>query len=258
MIVRYQIVVIQSCLQLMENAELVIGRIIAESKKNNGEIADGAVESIVVALQDTLHHLTMTVHITKAMETMNFEPDQEIHVLFHPLVSSYARFTVTCWHDAFHFLQRVCDKGNHCDIENMSIQVDNVLIRLCRSTFGKRTTLSCLPNAEVEDDIIALSVLHAMNSHGVTGKARFLLNTAADRALFTHNVEDNPRTSGNSLSKRWRHDYDPWLSTRRLAPSYAHDCAFPSTLLQYFWASKIILALIKGPGSKHGPAKRTN
>lgn len=246
LIVRYHVVVIQSSIQVMENAEFVIGRIIAESEKNNGEIVDGAVESMLMGLQDTLRHLTMTVHTTEAMETLGFDPDPEIHVIFHPLVSSYARFTVTCWHDSFRFFQRAWEGGNsHRDIENVSIQVDDVLVRLCRSTFGKGTILSCLPNAGDENEIIAVSLLRAMNSHGVNGKARFLLDVAADRAMFTHNVVgETTRIGGDPQSKRRRHDYDPRLSSESLAPSNTLDGVYPSSNERRGEMTNLILACL--------------
>ncbi|KAL3761856.1 hypothetical protein ACHAWU_009021 [Discostella pseudostelligera] len=224
LIVRYHIAIIQSSLQLMENAELVTSRIIAESQKNNGIIVEGAVENIVVELQDTLRHLIMITHTTEAMEKLNLEPDPGIHVIFHPLVSSYARFTVTCWHDAILFLQRAWERGSsNREIENLSIQVDDILIRLCRSTFGKGTILPCLPNAGDEDDIISVSLLCAMNTRRVTGKARYLLDIASDRAQFTNIVDD----IGEPFSKRRRygHGYDPLLRNNALSlpPTNAHD-----------------------------------
>jgi hypothetical protein len=223
LIVRYHIAIIQSSLQLMENAELITSRIIAESEKNNGIIVEGAVEKIMVELQDTLRHLIMITHTTEAMEKLNLEPDPGIHVIFHPLVSSYARFTVTCWHDAILILQRAWERGSsNREIENMSIQVDDILICLCHGTFGKGTILPCLPNAGDEDDIIAVALLRAMNSRSTTtGKARFLLEIAADRAQFTNTVEDN----GEPFSKRRRygHDYDSLSRSNALSLPNAHD-----------------------------------
>jgi hypothetical protein len=61
-----------------------------------------------------------------------------------------------------------------------------------------------------------------MNSRSTTtGKARFLLEIAADRAQFTNTVEDN----GQPFSKRRRygHGYDPLSRSNALSLPNAHD-----------------------------------
>jgi hypothetical protein len=177
LIVRYHVVSIQSALHLMENSESVICGNITESERNGGVI-EGAPESIVVALKDVVRHMTMVVGTAEAMDKLCLEHNPEIHVIFFPLLSSYARFAVSCFHDALHFLRSACDSTH--DVENVMILADDLLFRLCHVTIGLEALKS--PSYCEGDDVLALSLLRAVTSQCITGRARFLLEIAADRA----------------------------------------------------------------------------
>ena len=196
--VRYHVASIQSALHMIENAESVIDVYITESQRNNG-VVEGAPE-IMVALKEAVRHMTMVVGTTEVMDKLCLGHDPEIHLIFHPLMSSYARFAISCLHDALLFFQSACDSAH--DVENVMILADDLLFRLCRVTIGMEALKS--PSYCEADDVIALSLLRAVNSQCIVGRARFLLDVAADRARV---ADTGAATStGEPIPKRRRRE----------------------------------------------------
>lgn len=201
LIVRYHVAGIQSALHMIENAESVIDGCITESQRNNGAV-DGAPESIMIALKEAVRHMTMVVGTTEVMDKLCIEHDPEIHIIFQPLMSSYARFAISCLHDALLFFQSACD-GTH-DVENVMILADDLLFRLCRVTMGMEALKS--PSYREADDVLALSLLRAVNSQCIVGRARFLLDVAADRARVASNTGVVATSTGEPIPKRRRRE----------------------------------------------------
>ena len=180
MIIRLHVVSIQSALHIIENAESVIRRNITQSEDNDN-IANGAPESIMVVMRNAVRYITMEVNIAEMMDRLGLEQDPEVHVIFQPLLTLIARFTVSCLHDALHFLRDACDSTQ--EVENVTMLADDLQWRLCRVTIGQQV-LNDLSWHEA-DDVLALSLLRAINSPSFVGKTKFLLDIAANRAQAT-------------------------------------------------------------------------
>lgn len=181
MILRLHVVCIQSTLHIIENAESVIRRNITQSEDNdNDNIANGAPESIMVVMRNAVRHIMMEVNIAEMMDRLGLETP-EVHVIFQLLLALLARFTVSCLHDALHFLRDACDSTQ--DVENVTMLADDLQLRLCRVTIGQQA-LNDLSWHEA-DNVLALSLLRAINSPSFVGKSKFLLDIAANRAQAT-------------------------------------------------------------------------
>jgi len=180
LVVRYHIGSIQTALQLIENAELTIFDAHAETK-NNDAIDDSTLQSVVITVKDTIRHMTMAVTTTEVMEKLSLEHDPEIHLIFHPLIISYTRFVVSFLHDAILLLRRAYESTH--DGEEISILADDLLFRLCRVALGREFLKGGSADATdgEEEEVVAVSLLRAMNSQCITGTARFLLDIAAER-----------------------------------------------------------------------------
>lgn len=196
MILRLHLVSIQLSLHIIENAESVISRNITQSEDNDN--INGAPESIMVVMRNAVRHMTMGVNIAEMMDRLGLEQNPEVHVIFKPLLALIARFTVSCLHDALHFLRDACDSTQ--DVENVTMLADALQWRLCRVTIGQQV-LNDLSWHEA-DDVLALSLLRAINSPSFVGKAAFLLDIAANRAQATDiRVVTSP---GEFIAKRRR------------------------------------------------------
>jgi hypothetical protein len=199
LILRYHVISIQSALHMIENAESVIGGYITESQRDIGVVA-GAPENIMVALKEAVRHMTMVVGTTEVMDKLCLEHDPEIHRIFQPLMSSYATFAVSCLHDALLFFQSAWDSTHH--VENVMILADDLLFRLCRVTIGMGALKN--PSYCEADEVLALSLLRAVNSNCIVGRARFLLDVASDRARFAN--AGGRISTGEPIPKRRRGD----------------------------------------------------
>ena len=104
LVVRYHVESIRKASQSTENAETVIGAAIAESEENNC-VDNNVLESVAIALQDTVRHVNMAVTATEVVEKLGLEQDPDIRVIFHPLILSYTRFVASFSNDAILFLR---------------------------------------------------------------------------------------------------------------------------------------------------------
>ena len=175
LVVRYHVESIRKASQSTENAETVIGAAIAESEENNC-VDNNVLESVAIALQDTVRHVNMAVTATEVVEKLGLEQDPDIRVIFHPLILSYTRFVASFSNDAILFL-RGARRSAH-EGEETSVLSDDLLFGLC----------------------VAIGLLRAAGSRCIAGRARFLLDLAADRARGTD--DEDP------LPKRRRHGSD--------------------------------------------------
>ena len=181
LVVRYHVGSIQSTLQLIENAESAISHVISASEQNSGvEVSGTTLESIITALQDVTRHMAMVVATTEVMDKLSLQHDPEIHTIFHPLMASYARFTASYLHDAMQFLRETCDSAH--EYEETSILADHLLFRICRVSLGVEFLKSLIASTGDEEEVLAIALLRASSSQCIAGKARFLLEIAADRA----------------------------------------------------------------------------
>ena len=178
LLVRYHVASIQSTMQLIDNAESVIRTTIAESETEGG-VDGSALKGLVVILQDTIRHVTMVATTTEVIDNLSFDYDPEIRAIFYPLISSYARFTVSSLHNAILLLRGACDNAN--EVEDMAILADDLLYRLCRVSIGIEYLKYPSIKGGDGEEVLAMSLLRAMNSQLITGKARFLLDIASNR-----------------------------------------------------------------------------
>jgi hypothetical protein len=101
-------------------------------------------------------------------------------------------------HDAFLFSRSAYDGTR--DVENVTILADNLLFRLCRVAVGMEALKS--PSFREADDVLALTLLRAVNYPCIAGGAGFLLDVAADRARVADS--DVATSAGEPIPKRRR------------------------------------------------------
>ncbi|KAL9189050.1 hypothetical protein ACHAXT_011540 [Thalassiosira profunda] len=198
LVVRYHVGSIQSALHSIEIAESLVSDAISNSEENVG-IGDDTVEAFVAALQDAIRQMATVVTTTEAMERLNLQHDPEIHLIFYPLIMRLARFNASCLHDAMILLRKTCGGTNDC--EELSILADDLLFRVCRVSVGLDFLRRSTETGE-EEEVLAISLLRAMDSQCIVGKAGFLLDIAADRAR----MEDEEEAANDAPeSKRQRY-----------------------------------------------------
>jgi len=216
LLVRFHVASIQSSLHLIDNAESDISATITESKKKENTIDSNMIESLVVTLQETIRHMTMVATTTEVLEKLGLEHDPEIHSIFNPLISSYAKFIVSSFHNALLFLRGVqCDSTN--EIEDLSILADDLLFRLCGVEIGV-DFLKSNPSSKGKEEVLTIALLRAMNTQCITGKASFLLDIAAEHASqLTDNGNPNvePTLKRQRFSSSMRSGHTIPLSDRK-------------------------------------------
>jgi len=200
LLVRFHVASIQSSLHLIDNSESVISSTIAESEKKDNTIDNGTIESLVVTLQETIHHMTMVATTTEVLEKLGLEHDPEIHSIFNPLISSYAKFTVSALHNALLFLRGLQCGDSTNEIEDLSILADDLLFRLCGANIGI-DFLKSSPYTKGREEVLTVALLLAMNTQCITGKTRFLLDVAAEHAS---QLTDNGNGNAEPTLKRQR------------------------------------------------------
>jgi len=199
LLVRFHVASIQSSFHLIDNAESVISTTIGESKKKENTIDNGTIESLVITLQETIRHMTMVATATEVLEKLGLEHDPEIHSIFNPLISSYTKFTVSALHNALLFLRGLkCDSTN--EIEDLSILADDLLFRLCGVNIGI-DFLKSSPSSKGKEEVLTIALLRAMNTQCISGKARFLLDIAAE---YASQLTDNRNSNIEPTLKRQR------------------------------------------------------
>ena len=178
LVIRYHIGSIQITLQLIEDASLLISSATSESEKIDG--MDGSIlQNVLIALQRTIRHVTMVVTTTEVIDKLGLDHDREIHVIFNPLIVSYARFVASSFHDAILFVRDACASAHEGD--ELSILADDLLFRLCHVSVGYEFLQRSPTDTGEEDEVIAVALLRAVSSQCIAGKARFLVDIAADR-----------------------------------------------------------------------------
>lgn len=167
LISQFQIENIQTALQFIERAEALIESF-AKGEMND-ETRDQNVDCCIAAVQDCIRHVVMAVTVTEAVEKLGLYLDPEIRVIFNPLLVAFATFVASGLQDAMHLVVRLLHLA------------DDLLLRLCHTDLGVEF-LKQLDCDNRQDQIITIALLRALESNCISGKGRFLLEIAADRA----------------------------------------------------------------------------
>ncbi|KAL3803528.1 hypothetical protein HJC23_014076 [Cyclotella cryptica] len=175
LISQLQVENIQSALELVQRAESVIAALISDEKNQEKQ---GSIEGGVAAVVTSLRNVIMAVIVTEVMEKLGLESDPQVHVIFHPLIIAFARFTASGIREAA-ILSRQTSVGQEGD--GMAHFADDLLLRMCGTTLGIDFLKHC--DDVKRDDVLTIALLRALDSSCIPGKGKFLLDIAADLAL---------------------------------------------------------------------------
>ncbi|KAL7553578.1 hypothetical protein ACHAWF_016878 [Thalassiosira exigua] len=233
LVVQFHVAAVQSALRLIDDVESVVRHLMAKSNSNNA-LDDNALDGLAVALQDAVRHAALSVSATEAMHQLGLDPDPEIQTIFRPLVVSLARFVASSLPDATKALTLGGDGSGGG--EELRLLADDALLRLCRSSLGAEFLLagpdsvSGNEDDEVAGEVLAVALLRAASSHNISGKARFLLDLAVDRAVGKTGDGNDEAVRGPTV-KRQR--YDPrGFGSRLVRDAYAAKELMPEERLE--------------------------
>jgi hypothetical protein len=167
--------------------------------ENNEDTNGKNLDDTLIVVKDTIRHVAMAVTVTEVVEKLGLVHEPETHVSIQPLLLSYARFIASLLHDVLLLLRKVCTVHESDGIRNLA---DDLLFRLCRTTIGLEFLKHYVENGE-QEEVLAISLLRAMNSSHIHGKASFLFGIAAECAQ-NNNAGKDISLNREPLLKRQR------------------------------------------------------
>jgi hypothetical protein len=182
-ITQFQIDTIQTSLQLIERADMMVASVSSRDLNDGNE---SNIQDCLGLIHDSMRHVSMSVSITEVMEKLSLEFDPEIDIIFHPLIVNFASFVATCLQDA--------TVSQHLSLEHEGQGIhhlaDDLLVRICCTTIG--TDFIRQSRDGRSDEVLSIAVLRALSSGSISGKGKFLLNIAADRAQNAEACNSEP------------------------------------------------------------------
>jgi hypothetical protein len=189
LISKFQIDSIQSALELIDRADVMIASLLSNDEMDGGK--EDRVGDAIAAVHDGIRHVTMSVSVTEVMEKLGLEFDPEIHLIFHPLIVNFATFVAAGLQEALVSQHELLGHES----QGLSYLVDDLLVRICRTSIGNDFLKHC--DDDRCDEVLTIATLRALNSGCIAGKGKFLLDIVADRAQT-----EEPRPNNEPLAKR--------------------------------------------------------
>ena len=148
------------------------------------------------------------------------------------------------------FLRGTCDSAHEC--EETSILAGDLLFRICRVSLGVEFLKSLIACTGDEEEVLAIALLRASSSQCITGKARYLLEIAADRA--SGSSKESPGAGSEPTFKRQRFNSGKSGQTLR---NYIDNRQSPTEDSHGEEMSDIILACLALSRSNQGDLQST-
>ena len=191
LITNFQISSIQSAYHLVERADAMIVSLSCQDV-DNGSTSNGIIrsENCAAAIHESIRHVGIVVSVTEVMEKLGLEIDPEMHVIFHPLIVSFATFVASGLQEALDSPYLSLGQEG----VGLSHTADDLLVRICRTSLG----LDFLKHSNdiSRDEVLTVAVLRALSSGSISGKGKFLLEMVSNRA---HDDMNSPNSNGREL-----------------------------------------------------------
>ena len=193
LITNFQISSIQSAYHLVERADAMIVSLSCQDVDNGSTGTSNDIirsENCAAAVHESIRHVGIVVSVTEVMEKLGLEIDPEMHVIFHPLIVSYATFVASGLQEALDSPYLSLGQEG----VGLSHTADDLLVRICRTSLG----LDFLKHSNdiSRDEVLTVAVLRALSSGSISGKGKFLLEMVSNRA---HDDVNSPNSNGREL-----------------------------------------------------------
>ena len=193
LITNFQISSIQSAYHLVERADAMIVSLSCQDVDNGSTGTSNDIirsENCAAAVHESIRHVGIVVSVTEVMEKLGLEIDPEMHVIFHPLIVSFATFVASGLQEALDSPYLSLGQEG----VGLSHTADDLLVRICRTSLG----LDFLKHSNdiSRDEVLTVAVLRALSSGSISGKGKFLLEMVSNRA---HDDMNSPNSNGREL-----------------------------------------------------------